>query len=88
MSADAVEKLLARLYTDEDFLEEFLCAPTVTARANGLDEEEARSFSDLNATDLRLAAHSYARKRARHRIHRTAGGRLTKIRRMLSFFIR
>lgn len=66
MSAAAVERLLARLYTDAALRRRFLAAPPRIAGAAGLDAEEARALAAIDPADLHLAAHSYARKRAAH----------------------
>ncbi len=66
MSARSVEILLARLYSDESLLRQFLASPLATARSHGLSEDEAIAFASVDAADLQLAAHSYARKRAAH----------------------
>lgn len=66
MSAPAVEQLLARLYTDEAFRRRFLDAPLQTALDRGLDPAEAQAFAAIDRDGLRLAAHSYAHKRAAH----------------------
>jgi hypothetical protein len=64
MSAQAVETLLARLYSEPQYRRTFLQAPRQTARAAGLDEAEAQALARIDRVGLELAAESYARKRA------------------------
>jgi uncharacterized protein len=52
---------LAALYTNDAARAQFMAAPEEEAARNGLPEEIAR----MNLDDLRLAAHSFAHKRAR-----------------------
>ena len=63
MSAQAVETLLARLYSDADYRRAFLEAPQQTAQAAGLDAAEAEVLTRIDRVGLDLAAESYARKR-------------------------
>lgn len=63
MSAQAVETLLARLYSDERYRRRFLEAPQEAARAAGLDDAEAAALAAIDRVGLELAADSYARKR-------------------------
>jgi hypothetical protein len=67
MSQEAVEILLARLYTDERFRCEFLAAPRALCLRCGLDEAEAASVAAMDPADIALAAQSYERKRASRR---------------------
>ena len=63
MSAQSVEILLARLYSDADFLRDFLVDPVGVARAAGLDPPEAAAMAAMDRTGLAMAAESYSRKR-------------------------
>ena len=62
-----VERLLARLYTDERLLRRFLADPAALAREAGLSPEEAAAVTRIDLDDLALAAHGFARKRASRR---------------------
>ena len=64
MSAQAVETLLATLFTDEVLRSEFLRDPRAIATGAGLDAAEVESFVKIDRTGLAMAAESYARKRA------------------------
>lgn len=63
MSAQAVETLLARLYSDPGYRRAFLEAPQQTAQAAGLDATEVDALVRIDRVGLELAAESYARKR-------------------------
>jgi hypothetical protein len=63
MSHQAVEILLAKLYTDERFRREFNADPRATALREGLDENEAASVASMDPSGIELAAESYAHKR-------------------------
>jgi hypothetical protein len=63
MSAQSVETLLARLYTDDELRRDFLRDPVAVARAAGLDEREARAMGAMDRAGLEMAAESYSRKR-------------------------
>jgi hypothetical protein len=67
MSAAAVETLLARLYTDDDLLRDFLRDPAGVARGAGLDEREAAGMAAMDRAGLEMAAASYSRKRPGNR---------------------
>ncbi len=64
MSAPAVEQLLAQLYTDAAIRRRFIANPREVARLGGLDAAEAQAMAAIDLADLRLAARSYAHKRA------------------------
>lgn len=66
MSAPAVEQLLARLYTDEEYRRRFLAAPFETATRAGLGPAEAQALAAIDRYGLVMAAHSYAHKRMAH----------------------
>lgn len=65
MSSPQFEAFLARLYSDQDFLNEFLRAPEGTAAHSGLDPRERRAAAAIDRAGLLMAARSYALKRAR-----------------------
>jgi hypothetical protein len=67
MSAMTLEAYLARLYTDAAARERFLADPVGEARQAGLDEADAIAMRDIDQAGLRMAATSYANKRAQHR---------------------
>lgn len=64
MSAAAVEKLLARLYTDASLRREFLGDPRRVAGEAGLEKTEIEAFEAIDRLGLELAAESYERKRS------------------------
>ncbi|HEV8268390.1 MAG TPA: hypothetical protein VGR00_09165 [Thermoanaerobaculia bacterium] len=70
MSARRLEELLARLYTDPGLLEAFVSDRRRTAAAAGLSAAEIPLLEAMDITELRLAATSFAAKRAR--VHRKA----------------
>jgi hypothetical protein len=67
MSSPALEILLARLYTDATLLERFIADPAAVAATAGLSDAEIVALIGSDLTGLRMAADSYAHKRARHR---------------------
>ena len=67
MSSVALEAYLARLYTDIDAREAFLAYPERAARAEGISDTDAAALRDIDRVGLRMAAESYAHKRAQHR---------------------
>jgi hypothetical protein len=60
------EQFLAALYTDDAFRARFIADPRTTALAAGLPEDDARELARMDMEALRLAARSFAKKRARH----------------------
>lgn len=64
MSAPAVERMLARLYSDEVYRRAFVDAPLDVAHRAGLDDDEAQALAAMDRCALALAAQSYAHKRA------------------------
>lgn len=60
----AFEAALARLYVDRDALEEFLADPRAFLAGSGLSADEIEALAGIDRSGLRLAAHSFARKRA------------------------
>ena len=69
MSAQGIEVLLARLYTDAPFREAFLADPDRIARAQGLDAAEVAALCRIDRAGLVFAARSFAHKRAAHAHH-------------------
>jgi hypothetical protein len=63
----ALEAYLARLYTDATTREKFLADPGHEARAAGLSDTEVVALCNIDKAGLRMAAASYANKRAQHR---------------------
>ena len=77
MNAEAIESFLVTLYLDGDARERFLADPGAEARRAGFDEPAAQMLAAIDRQGLRLAAASFAHKRAknpprprRSRIHR------------------
>jgi hypothetical protein len=62
MQAD-IERLLARLLTDIELRERFIADPVGIAIAAGLSAQETETIARVSVQDLRVAGHSYARKR-------------------------
>ncbi len=71
MSAQIVEEILARLYTDIDFFESFTRSRKETLRGYDLDQAERASFDSLDISELMLATRSYGHKRSKRRPHRS-----------------
>ncbi|MBL0124462.1 MAG: hypothetical protein IPP88_17615 [Betaproteobacteria bacterium] len=67
MSSAAIEAYLAKLYTDSAAREAFLVNPESAARDAGLSAADAESLRTIDKAGLRMAAASYAHKRAQHR---------------------
>jgi hypothetical protein len=63
MNGVALERFLARLYTDAELRRRFLDDPLGAARTAGLDDAQARALAKIDRDSLELAADSYARKR-------------------------
>ena len=70
MSSPALEEFLARLYTDEPALAEFLQTPAETARAAGLSDIEVSALAGADHIGLVMAAASYRAKRERRKSRR------------------
>lgn len=62
MGLEAVQKTLARLYTDGAFRERFFADPERTGATTGVTSEEARSLSGMES-EVRCFARSLHRKR-------------------------
>jgi hypothetical protein len=69
MSSPALEEFLARLYTDEPALAEFLRMPAETARAAGLSDAEVLALVGADRIGLVMAAASFRAKRERRKAH-------------------
>jgi hypothetical protein len=63
MSA-AFEALLARIYVEAEARARFLADPRGEAARAGLDVAEQEALAAIDRVGLRLAAHSFARKRS------------------------
>ena len=63
MSTADVEAVLARLYTDEDFLARFLDAPREVLALESLSADERAALAAIDRSELMLAANSYRHKR-------------------------
>jgi hypothetical protein len=59
------EQFLAAVYTDDAFRDQFIDDPRATARAAGLSDDDADELARMDMEALRLAARSFAKKRAR-----------------------
>jgi hypothetical protein len=70
MSSPALEGFLARLYTDESTLAEFLRRPAEIARAAGLSDAEVLALDDADHVGLVMATRSFRAKRQRRTNHR------------------
>jgi len=64
MSSPALEAFLARLYTDETVLSQFLEEPRAVAAAAGLDAAAIVALCELDRDVLVMTARSYRAKRA------------------------
>jgi hypothetical protein len=67
MSSPALEGFLARLYTDEATLAEFLRRPAEIARAAGLSDAEVMALEGADHVGLVMAARSFRAKRQQQR---------------------
>jgi hypothetical protein len=83
VSVEALEALLARVYTDAETRRRFLADPQAEARRAGVGEVECASLTDIDAKGLALAAESFAAKRARAARMREAGRARLRRRRAL-----
>ena len=71
MSAISLETYLAMLYTDKDLRVKFLRDPQAAALAAGLSVADAQALANIDVAGLRMAANSYASKRAEHQTPRS-----------------
>jgi hypothetical protein len=67
MSSPVLEGFLARLYTEEPALAEFLQRPAETARAAGLSDAEVSALVAADRIGLVMAAASFHAKRERRK---------------------
>ena len=67
MSFTTLEAYLARLYTDATARENFLADPETEARNAGVSDADVVALAGFDKAGLRMAATSYANKRAQHR---------------------
>lgn len=68
MSSPVLEEFLARLYTDEPALAEFMRMPAETARAAGLSDAEVSALVAADRVGLVMAAASFRAKRGRRKV--------------------
>lgn len=85
MSAQSVEALLARLYTDRVLRARFIADPASVAAQAGLGPGEAAAFANIDRIGLELAAESYELKRMAHQ--RTPSGWREKLRQRYRYFV-
>src|SRR5262249_50282422 len=64
---DDIAPFLAALYTDQSFRDRFVRDARTAALDAGLSEDEVRELARMDMESLRLAARSFAKKRARVR---------------------
>jgi len=67
MSSPALEGFLARLYSDQSTLSEFLRRPAEIARAAGLSDAEVMALEGADHVGLVMAARSFGAKRQQQR---------------------
>ena len=67
MNATSLEAYLARLYTDAIARQDFLADPVGEAHRAGLSDADACALQTIDKAGLRMAATSFANKRAQHR---------------------
>ena len=67
MSTANVETFLVRLYTDREFLEQFLSTPENMIAGNLFSELEKASLLAIDKSDLIMAANSFNNKRQNYR---------------------
>ena len=68
MSSPVLEGFLARIYTDEPALAEFMRMPAETARAAGLGDAEVLALVAADRIGLVMAAASFRAKRERRKV--------------------
>ncbi len=64
MNSPELERFLARLYVDSEARARFLESPLGEAARAGLSDEQCRALQKIDRIGLKMAAHSFARKRA------------------------
>ncbi|MET3129920.1 hypothetical protein AAKU55_000161 [Oxalobacteraceae bacterium GrIS 1.11] len=65
MSSPALERFLARLYSDAALRQRFLADPQQGVAGAGLSASEQAALCELDRAGLQMAAASYEHKRAR-----------------------
>jgi hypothetical protein len=65
MNTIAFEQFLAKLYVDPVARDRFLADPLAEAARAGLSEEQCRALEAIDRVGLKMAARSFANKRAR-----------------------
>ena len=83
MSSRQFEAFLARLYSEREFLDEFMRAPERATRTMGLDPREQQAALAIDRAGLLMAARSYELKRQGRRAGRRLGLFYTLRRRVL-----
>jgi hypothetical protein len=78
MSSPALEGFLARLYTDESTLAEFLRRPAEIARTAGLSDVEVLALEGADHVGLVMAARSFRAKRQQRRNHGALSWRFSR----------
>ena len=73
MSSQRFEAFLARLYSEREFLDDFMREPERATREMGLDAREQRAALAIDRPGLLMAARSYELKRAGRRAKRRVG---------------
>jgi hypothetical protein len=64
MNTIAFEQFLAKIYVDHAARERFLADPQAEAARAGLSEEQCHALEAIDRVGLKMAARSFARKRA------------------------
>ncbi|MFN0207383.1 MAG: hypothetical protein ACKVS6_13845 [Planctomycetota bacterium] len=62
-TAPSLERFLARLYSDPEFLRSFCIHSETVATEFGLSPADVASVMNMNIDDLKIAAESFASKR-------------------------
>ena len=65
MNSVAFERFLANIYVDPAARERFLADPRAEAARAGLSDEQCRALEAIDRVGLKMAARSFAHKRAR-----------------------
>ncbi len=74
MSSPALEAFLARLYSDPTLAESFCADMSSAVQGAGLSDEEIAALREIDQTGLKMAAASYAHKRAGRKPGKSHGG--------------
>ena len=77
MSSPRFEAFLARLYCDQDFLEEFMRQPDRVIAEARLSERERQAATAIDRAGLLMAARSFESKRHARMAHRSFRERLS-----------